>query len=119
MQLRELRDVPAEFEDDLSTSVVILTGSAKAFSAGFDLKEILKKDLQDAGYAVLDLGTASATASVDYPDFGYKLAQAIAQDKSLPAGFEHYGLPPTFGYLGLLAAQFTYWYYELRDWWKE
>ena len=37
--MRELRDVPAEFEDDLSTSVVILTGSAKAFSAGFDLKQ--------------------------------------------------------------------------------
>src|SRR5471032_2125317 len=37
--------------------------------AGFDLKEILKRDLQEAGYAVLDLGTNS-TASVDYPDFG-------------------------------------------------
>ena len=29
--MRELRDVPREFEDDLETSVVILTGSAKAF----------------------------------------------------------------------------------------
>src|SRR5882757_1031526 len=37
--MRELRDVPADFEDDLGTSVVILTGSAKAFSAGFDLKD--------------------------------------------------------------------------------
>jgi len=37
--------------------------------AGFDLKEILKGDLQAAGYAVLDLGTNS-TASVDYPDYG-------------------------------------------------
>ncbi len=37
--MRELRDVPREFEDDLETSVVILTGSAKAFSAGFDLKD--------------------------------------------------------------------------------
>ncbi len=36
--MRELRDVPRDFEDDLATSVVILTGSAKAFSAGFDLK---------------------------------------------------------------------------------
>jgi enoyl-CoA hydratase len=37
--MRELRDVPHDFEDDLLTSVVILTGSAKAFSAGFDLKD--------------------------------------------------------------------------------
>src|SRR6266849_1895323 len=37
--MRELRDVPRDFEDDLETSVVILTGTAKAFSAGFDLKD--------------------------------------------------------------------------------
>lgn len=37
--MRELRDVPRDFEDDLETSVVILTGSAKAFCAGFDLKD--------------------------------------------------------------------------------
>ncbi|MBS0519582.1 MAG: enoyl-CoA hydratase/isomerase family protein, partial [Proteobacteria bacterium] len=37
--MRELRDVPRDFEDDLETSVVILTGSARAFSAGFDLKD--------------------------------------------------------------------------------
>lgn len=37
--MRELRDVPREFEDDLETTVVILTGSTKAFSAGFDLKD--------------------------------------------------------------------------------
>jgi hypothetical protein len=36
---RTARDVPREFEDDLETSAVILTGSAKAFSAGFDLKD--------------------------------------------------------------------------------
>ena len=41
--------------------------------AGFDLKEILKRDLQEAGLEVLDLGTHS-TASVDYPDFADKLA---------------------------------------------
>jgi enoyl-CoA hydratase len=37
--MRELCDVPRDFADDLDTSVVILTGSAKAFSAGFDLKD--------------------------------------------------------------------------------
>ncbi len=49
--------------------------------AGFDLKEILKSDLQQAGYAVLDLGTDS-TASVDYPDFGQAMGDAIATGKA-------------------------------------
>jgi ribose 5-phosphate isomerase B len=49
--------------------------------AGFDLKEILKGDLQQAGYAVLDLGTNS-TASVDYPDFGTAMANAIVAGKA-------------------------------------
>lgn len=49
--------------------------------AGFDLKEILKRDLQDAGYAVLDLGTNS-TASVDYPDFGQAMGEAIGAERA-------------------------------------
>ena len=49
--------------------------------AGFDLKELLKRDLQEAGYAVLDLGTNS-TASVDYPDFGRAMGEAIAAGKA-------------------------------------
>jgi ribose 5-phosphate isomerase B len=48
--------------------------------AGFDLKEILKRDLQTAGHEVLDLGTGS-TESVDYPDFGKAMAEAIAAGK--------------------------------------
>jgi ribose 5-phosphate isomerase B len=49
--------------------------------AGFDLKEILKRDLQQAGHEVLDLGTNSAQ-SVDYPDFGQAMADAIARGKA-------------------------------------
>ena len=37
--LRQLTAAAREFEDDAETSVVVLTGSAKAFSAGFDLKD--------------------------------------------------------------------------------
>jgi len=48
--------------------------------AGFDLKEVLKRDLQEAGLDVLDLGTHS-TASVDYPDFGRAMAEAINSGK--------------------------------------
>ena len=49
--------------------------------AGFDLKEILKRDLQEAGHDVLDLGTNS-TAPVDYPDFGHAMAEAIAAGRA-------------------------------------
>ena len=49
--------------------------------AGFDLKEILKRDLQAAGHEVLDLGTNS-TQSVDYPDFGVAMADAVASGKA-------------------------------------
>ncbi|SEN91025.1 ribose 5-phosphate isomerase B [Rhodospirillales bacterium URHD0017] len=49
--------------------------------AGFDLKEILKHDLQQAGLEVLDLGTNS-TQSVDYPDFGMAMAEAVASGKA-------------------------------------
>ncbi|WP_289294762.1 ribose 5-phosphate isomerase B [uncultured Reyranella sp.] len=49
--------------------------------AGFDLKEILKRDLQEAGYDVLDLGTNS-TDSVDYPDFGKAMGDAIASGRA-------------------------------------
>lgn len=50
---------------------------------------------------------------------GEVLARAIHDKSAIPPGFDHYGLPPTFGALGLLAAQLTYWYYELRDWWRQ
>ncbi|WP_338832303.1 enoyl-CoA hydratase/isomerase family protein [Bradyrhizobium sp. 27S5] len=37
--LRQLTDAARSFEDDGGTSVVVLTGGAKSFSAGFDLKD--------------------------------------------------------------------------------
>ena len=49
--------------------------------AGFDLKELLKRDLLEAGHDVLDLGTNSI-ASVDYPDFGRAMAEAIASGRA-------------------------------------
>ncbi len=49
---------------------------------------------------------------------GEALAAAIAQRQPLPEGFHHYGLPRTFGPLGLAAAQATYSWYETRDWFK-
>lgn len=37
--MRQLTEAARSFEDDHETSVVVLTGTDKAFSAGFDLKE--------------------------------------------------------------------------------
>ncbi len=44
--------------------------------AAVELKTALAAWLREQGHDVLDLGTAT-DASVDYPDFGYRLAQAI------------------------------------------
>ncbi|MFN4097725.1 MAG: ribose 5-phosphate isomerase B [Sphingomonas sp.] len=46
--------------------------------AAIDLKAALADWLRGAGHDVVDLGPDTA-ASVDYPDFGYKLAAAIAE----------------------------------------
>ncbi|MFC4349741.1 ribose 5-phosphate isomerase B [Kordiimonas lipolytica] len=48
--------------------------------AGFDLKESLKKELTERGFDVLDLGT-NGPDSVDYPDFGVAMGDAIAEGK--------------------------------------
>ena len=45
--------------------------------AAFDLKAAIAEALRAEGHDVLDLGTAS-TDSVDYPDYGYRMAEAIA-----------------------------------------
>lgn len=45
--------------------------------AGFNLKSLLKDDLVSAGHTVVDLG-ANSTDSVDYPDFGFAMGEAIA-----------------------------------------
>lgn len=49
--------------------------------AGYELKDLLKQDLEEMGYEVLDLGT-NGPESVDYPDFGKKLGEAIAEGKA-------------------------------------
>ena len=50
--------------------------------AGFDLKAKLVEVLRSSGYAVQDLGTNDATTSVDYPDFGKAVAEAVASGKA-------------------------------------
>ncbi len=50
--------------------------------AGVDLKNTLSGDLKTLGFQVLDLGTNDET-SVDYPDFGHALADAVADKKAV------------------------------------
>jgi ribose 5-phosphate isomerase B len=45
---------------------------------GFELKEKVKKYLTELGHQVTDFGTDS-TASVDYPDFGFRVAESVAR----------------------------------------
>ncbi|MFW6052823.1 MAG: ribose 5-phosphate isomerase B [Desulfosalsimonas sp.] len=44
--------------------------------AGYDLKETVKKQLSELGYEVEDFGLGG-TESVDYPDYGIKVAGEI------------------------------------------
>ena len=49
--------------------------------AGFALKDELAGWLREQGHEVLDLGTNSAE-SVDYPEFGTRLARAVASGEA-------------------------------------
>ena len=48
---------------------------------GLDLKTVLKAELEAAGRSVLDLGV-NDTASVDYPDYADRLADALAKGEA-------------------------------------
>ncbi|RZD17076.1 MAG: ribose 5-phosphate isomerase B [Candidatus Acididesulfobacter guangdongensis] len=48
--------------------------------AGFDLKESIKNYLKEKKIEFIDLGTDSATRSVDYPDYAKKVAEETAKD---------------------------------------
>ncbi len=50
---------------------------------------------------------------------GDVLAAAMRGEGADLARFGPWGLPTTGGPAGLLAAQLTYWYYELRDWMRQ
>ena len=49
--------------------------------AAIDLKAALAEFARQAGHDVIDLGP-DTTASVDYPDYGYRLADAIASGRA-------------------------------------
>ncbi len=47
---------------------------------GFEMKEFIKRKLEDTGVTIIDFGTSSEE-SVDYPDFIHPLAKAINDGK--------------------------------------
>jgi ribose 5-phosphate isomerase B len=49
--------------------------------AGFELKERLRKVLEDDGYDVEDIGTHSPS-STDYPDYAHPLAQEVSDGRA-------------------------------------
>jgi len=49
--------------------------------AGYELKKIIKEHLGQKGFHVLDFGTGSSD-SVDYPGYGFKVGQAIIENKA-------------------------------------
>lgn len=49
--------------------------------AGLPLKAVLRAALEEAGHPVLDLGT-HGPESVDYPDFGRAVAEAVASGQA-------------------------------------
>jgi ribose 5-phosphate isomerase B len=48
---------------------------------GYDLKEILKKDLGEWGYEVIDVGCHTKEA-VDYPEFAHEVAKLVSSSKA-------------------------------------
>jgi ribose 5-phosphate isomerase B len=49
--------------------------------AGFELKALLARRAAELGHEVLDLGTSS-TVSVDYPDYGFAVGEAVASGRA-------------------------------------
>ncbi len=47
--------------------------------AGFGLKQLLMRELETLGHAVTDFGTDAASPPVDYPDFCFPVAEAVAR----------------------------------------
>jgi RpiB/LacA/LacB family sugar-phosphate isomerase len=46
--------------------------------AGYPLKQAVRGELERLGHEVVDVGTTSASESVDYPDFAIPVAERVA-----------------------------------------
>jgi ribose 5-phosphate isomerase B len=64
----------SQVEPSTTARKVIVIG---ADHGGYELKEILKKDVAALGYEVMDVGTHSKEP-VDYPDLAHEVARAVS-----------------------------------------
>ena len=70
--------------DIMSEKLIAKIGDTVAIAsdhAGVKYKSILSKCLEELGFQVLDLGTCDE-ASVDYPDYGHAVANAVAGNRA-------------------------------------
>lgn len=65
-------------ENNASGNKVVAIGSDHG---GYELKEIIKPDLAQMGFEVIDVGTGSKEA-VDYPDFAHEVARLVGTAKA-------------------------------------
>lgn len=105
--MRDLTAAARSFEDDVATSVVVLTGNARVFSAGFDLK-----DPEGAARATMGLGARRAAlrvgprmcaawhameqvtiAAIEGPCIGGGVALAVSLDFRFCAAGAHFRVP--------------------------
>jgi len=70
---------PVSTESKSGTRKVAAIGSDHG---GFDLKEILKKDMAEMGFEVIDCGTYNKDAC-DYPDFALEVAHLVSIGKAV------------------------------------
>jgi ribose 5-phosphate isomerase B len=50
--------------------------------AGFELKELVRSELEKAGHEVLDKGAYEYVATDDYPDFALSVAQSVGSKEA-------------------------------------
>lgn len=105
--MRQLRDAARTFEDDLDTSVVVLTGNARAFSAGFDLKDSERAATADDGLGALRRSIAAGPrmcrewyemapvtiAAIEGFCIGGGVALAVSLDFRVAARGAHFRIP--------------------------
>jgi enoyl-CoA hydratase/carnithine racemase len=105
--MRGLRAAAQSFEDDLSTSVVILTGNTHVFSAGFDLKDAEGKARTEKALgerrAALQVGPRMCRAwwemeqvtiaAIEGPCIGGGVALAASLDFRLCGAGAHFRVP--------------------------
>lgn len=105
--MRQLRAAAQSFEDDLATSVIVLTGNAHAFSAGFDLKDGERRAARAEGLAVERRATATGPrmckawsaleqvtiAAIEGHCIGGGVALAVSLDLRICGAGAHFRIP--------------------------